>query len=272
MVILIICVAVLCLLACTYLFLIAPAYNARGSLSLGITSFFAHRGLYGGSLPENSLEAFKNAVGSGCGIELDVRLSADGEVMVFHDGNLKRMCGVDYPFGAVTSGNLARLRLDRTNCGIPKLSEVLAAVNGAVPLIIELKGEDKNTELCDKLFPLLDGYSGVFFIESFNPLLLAYVKKHRPAYIRGQLVDILSKESYSGSAIVRFMLSHMLLNFLSRPHFIAYNHKKKPFIGIFLCSFLFGAHRFAWTVTDKKQFDALRLKGIHSIFEGFWPY
>ena len=226
MILFVIIFIVTCLIIATYLFLIAPAYNARDSFSQGLASPYAHRGLHGGEDPENSMGAFRNAVSYGCGIELDVRLSADGEVVVFHDDNLKRVCGIARAVNTLTASDLAGISLMGTEHTVPRLKDVLRLVDGVVPLLIELKGEDKNTALCDKLFPMLDNYSGAFCIESFNPLLLKYVKEHRPAYIRGQLVDILSKESYKGSPIVRFMLSHLLLNVLSRPHFIAYNYKK----------------------------------------------
>ena len=56
---------------------------------------YAHRGLHGDGVPENSLEAFELACQAGFGIELDVQLSSDGEVVVFHDYTLNRMTGVD---------------------------------------------------------------------------------------------------------------------------------------------------------------------------------
>ena len=49
---------------------------------------YAHRGLHGGDIPENSLAAFRLAAEAGYGIELDLQLSRDGEVMVFHDYTL----------------------------------------------------------------------------------------------------------------------------------------------------------------------------------------
>ena len=54
---------------------------------------YAHRGLHSlrNQVPENSLQAFTYAASRGYGIELDVRLSADGQVVVFHDDNLSRM-------------------------------------------------------------------------------------------------------------------------------------------------------------------------------------
>lgn len=272
MVLFIVIFIVICLIVATYLFLIAPAYNARDCFSQGLASPYAHRGLHGGPDPENSMGAFKNAVEYGCGIELDVRLSSDGEVVVFHDDNLKRICGFDRAVNTLTAAQLSRVPLNGTEYTVPRLKDVLRLVDGAVPLLIELKGEDKNAELCDKLFPLLDNYSGAFCIESFNPLLLKHVREHRPAFIRGQLVDILTKDSYKGSSIVRFMLSHLLLNVLSRPHFIAYNYKKKPSLGIWICENIFGARRFAWTVKDKGTFSELKKNTVTSIFEGFLPY
>lgn len=271
MIFLIIAFIVLCVLLATYVFLVAPAHNARDVLQ-GFTSPYAHRGLHGGSVPENSIGAFENAVGYGYGIELDVRLSSDGEVVVFHDENLKRMCGIDRPVNTLTASQLSRVPLLGTEYTVPRLESVLAIVDGAVPLLIELKGEDQNTELCDKLFYLLDNYSGAFCIESFNPLLLKYVRERRPAFVRGQLVDILTKESYKGSAITRFMLSHLMLNFLSRPHFVAYNYKKKPTFCIWLCENLFGVRKFAWTVKDKATFKEQKNKDATPIFEGFFPY
>ena len=55
---------------------------------------FAHRGLHGPDTgPENSLAAFDAAISAGYGIECDLRLLADGEVVVFHDADLTRLTG-----------------------------------------------------------------------------------------------------------------------------------------------------------------------------------
>ena len=65
-----------------------------------ISGLYSHRGLFtlDGSIPENSLEAFQNSINHGYGIELDVQLSKDGEVYVFHDDDLKRLFGKDIKF------------------------------------------------------------------------------------------------------------------------------------------------------------------------------
>ena len=75
-----------------YLFLVAP--RKKGNTAPPREPFrtsYAHRGLHGAGVPENSLAAFREAVLHGYGIELDLQLSRDGEIMVFHDYNLDRM-------------------------------------------------------------------------------------------------------------------------------------------------------------------------------------
>ncbi|HFR3797696.1 TPA: hypothetical protein ACHVHO_001682 [Streptococcus suis] len=59
-------------------------------------------------------------------------------------------------------------------------------VAGKVPLIVEIKSESRDVlEVCQRVTSYLDGYTGAFMVESFNPLVVAYFKKHRPNYIRG---------------------------------------------------------------------------------------
>ena len=99
----------------------------------------AHRGLHGGSIAENSIPAFAAAADRGIGIELDVRLSSDGEVVIFHDDTLERMTGMSGGVSNYTAKELAKLSLADTGYGIPTLREVLALVNGRVPLLVELK-------------------------------------------------------------------------------------------------------------------------------------
>ena len=52
-----------------------------------------HRGLHGNGLPENSISAFKNAIDHNFNIELDVQLTKDKKLIVFHDYNLKDFLG-----------------------------------------------------------------------------------------------------------------------------------------------------------------------------------
>ena len=73
---------------------------------------FAHRGLHHGSaFPENSLVAFAAALEFGAGIECDLRLTADGEILVFHDADAWRMCASPMRIGCSTRIELDRLRV-----------------------------------------------------------------------------------------------------------------------------------------------------------------
>ncbi|MBQ5791548.1 MAG: glycerophosphodiester phosphodiesterase, partial [Clostridia bacterium] len=121
---------------------------------------YAHRGLHGNGVPENSLLAFGEAVKKGFGIELDVQLSADGVVMVFHDYTLIRMTGKEEKLKNLTAEELQALSLAGTEQTIPTFREVLELVDGKVPLLVELKGEDLNSALCPKVAELLQEYQG----------------------------------------------------------------------------------------------------------------
>lgn len=186
---------------------------------------FAHRGLhsYDRSVPENSLAAFRLAVESGYGMELDVQLSKDGKVVVFHDDDLKRVCGVDKRVDELTFDELRELRLCGTDEVIPLFSEVLDLVAGRQPIICELKTGKRNKELCEKTFELIDFYEGDVCIESFDPFIVAWFREHAKHIIRGQLSQPARYYVNDGlSGLEGFILSNTLLNVIARPNFIAY--------------------------------------------------
>ena len=191
---------------------------------------FAHRGLHtrDKSIPENSLPAFERAAHEGYGIELDVQLSKDGKVVVFHDDTLDRVCGVHARVDEKTWAELQELRLCGTEYGIPLFSEVLNTVRGRGPLIVELKNGRRNRELCEKTYALLQDYRGEACIESFNPLIVAWFRFHARDLLRGQLAAPTReylKDMGRGRA---FLLSHCLMNVFSRPQFIAYKIGYRP--------------------------------------------
>jgi len=105
----------------------------------------AHRGLHDRSAgrPENSLSAVRAAVAAGYGIEIDLQLSGDGEAMVFHDATLPRVARGRGYVSNRTAAELGRVALRYSRFGdmIPTLSEVLQAVSGQVPLLIEIKDQ-----------------------------------------------------------------------------------------------------------------------------------
>ena len=168
---------VIIVLICIYLFCIAP--NAKKRSYKAPNGGYAHRGLFCSERPENSVAAFAAAVEKGVGIETDVRLTKDGIPVLFHDDTLLRMCGDKRRVIDCTLDELRALRLAGTDQTIPTLAELIETAGNKVPLLIELKGETKNTELCDAVAPALDALGENVTVESFNPILLYRMRKLR---------------------------------------------------------------------------------------------
>ena len=253
------------LLALLYLFLFVRP-RARASASPKLLCDYAHRGLHTDTIPENSLAAFEAACEAGFGIELDIQLSKDGEVMVFHDYTLIRMTGKDAKVKDLTCAELRELSLSGTGQTVPTFAEVLSLVNGRVPLLVELKGEDLNTDLCSKAAELLRDYAGDFCIESFNPLLIRAMRKHLPDVYYGQLYTNVCKDKKKRSAL-NVLLTAMAFNFLARPDFIAYNYLYRDSLPVGLTTKLYTAERFVWTVRDRDELNRCHENGEYAIFE-----
>ena len=142
-----------------WLFLRPGRYGeAQKQLVYGVNH--AHRGLHtkDKTVPENSLPAFRAAAEAGYGVELDIQLSRDGQVVVFHDDTLDRVCGVHGRVDEFTFEELRGMRLCGTQETIPLLTEVFEVMGGRTPMIIELKTGRRNDELCEKGLALMRDY------------------------------------------------------------------------------------------------------------------
>ena len=203
--------------------LAAAPRRRRAETEFFASTLYAHRGLHSekDGIPENSLPAFARAVGQGLGIELDVHVSRDGEVVVFHDNTLKRITGVEGKVGDLTAAELAALSLSGTSEGVPTLREVLALVDGRVPILIEMKAEvAADREIAKRTLAVLEGYEGPYMIQSFNPLAVGEVRENAPSVMRGFLGSHLTKKKFN---FKHFLVEHFLLNFIARPDFVAYD-------------------------------------------------
>ena len=260
------------LAAFLYLLLILPGVRRHQDLKAFRSVLYAHRGLHDNAseAPENSMKAFQKAVDAGFGIELDVHLTKDRVPVVFHDDSLKRVCGKDGRVEEYSYDQLQQFTLFRSGERIPMLEEVLKTVAGKVPLIIEYKTETTNVSVCEVSERLLREYQGLYCIESFNPMALLWYRKHCPKIMRGQLSDTFYS-SGERKGILYFVLENLLLNFLTRPDFIAYNHKHPAKLSRRLCRYLYRNTAVAWTI----QSDAQLLEaGKHFdlfIFDSFIP-
>ena len=233
-------------------FLLAPGYASKKSKAPFVGWNYAHRGLHSRdkSVPENSLKAFQLAAEAGYGVELDVQLSKDGYVVVFHDDTLDRVCGVHAKVEEKTWSELREMKLCATKQTIPLFTDVLEAINGKGPIICELKTTKRRKELCRKTYDFIKRYNGDICIESFDPLIVAWFRIHAPELIRGQLA--MPANCYDGYNFpIAFTLSHSLLNFITRPQFIAYKLVKKP-LAVNLV-YLMGAMRVCWTSHEPRN-------------------
>ncbi|MCK3941252.1 glycerophosphodiester phosphodiesterase [Streptococcus suis] len=231
---------------------------------------YAHRGFHdnAGPAPENSLLAIQLAVEKGYGIEFDIRLTKDGQLVVFHDENLKRTSGIDQNIEELTYEELLSFSLFASKERIPLLSQILSTVAGRVPLIVELKSESMEVaDLCRRTIAELDTYEGLFMVESFNPLVVAYFRKHRPNYFRGQLSGNLEGKKGVSYTVVR----HLLSNVIARPDFVAYDHLYQNNLNLRLMKVIFGIPLICYTVKNPEEYEKNRSMFDLQIFEGFEP-
>ena len=254
-----------------YLFLVAPGKRRR-EMDRFKTVRFAHRGLHGAGIAENSISAFRAAVEAGFGIELDVRLSSDGELVVFHDDTLDRVTDSTGRVDEKSAEELSQIKLCGTDDCVPTFTQVLELVDGRVPLLVEIKERAGEYGVTQKTIELLREYKGEFIVESFNPLALALVKEEMPEVLRGFLSTNFSKdEKYKGQAQY-FFLEHMLFNFLARPDFISYDHKAYKNSSLRFVRSFFKAATICWTVTSREDEELAYEHGFDGvIFENYIP-
>ncbi|MBQ9664538.1 MAG: glycerophosphodiester phosphodiesterase [Oscillospiraceae bacterium] len=248
------CLTAALALAAVPVYAVAPGHISRRQRSIFRGVNYAHRGLHTRDkvIPENSLPAFRQAAKEGYGIELDVQLSKDGEVVVFHDDTLDRVCGVHARVDDLTYAELSQLRLCGTDEEIPLFEDVLKSIRGCEALIVELKNGPRNRELCEKTKALLESYHGNVCIESFNPLIVAWFRVHAPELVRGQLATSLQNYADDGiRGFKAFVLHNTMLNFLARPQFIAYRIGYRPPL-VRLATAL-GAMNIGWTSHEPRN-------------------
>ena len=232
---------------------------------------FAHRGLHDikKGLVENTLPAFAAARDAGFGMELDIRFSKDMQVVVFHDDDLLRLAGDARRVRQLTLEALKAIPLAGIDdARIPTLREVLDAVDGKTPLLIELKSGPDNARLCQALMDILRDYKGEYLVESFNPLIVAWFRFHAPQVVRGQLVGPLQIYRPAGNGIAAFCMAGLLTNFVSRPDFVAYDANAPRFFSPHFQRFMFRTPMAAWTVRDPALASLIQKRGEISIFEG----
>ena len=255
-----------------YLLLILPSRADKDAFAPFQGLMAAHRGLYekDQSVPENSLEAFRRAAEYGCGVELDVQLSKDGAVVVFHDDTVDRMTTEKGRVDSFTLKELQAMPLMGTEHRMPLFTDVMAVLDGVSPTIVELKSTPNYPELCEKTLAILRTLKGPYCVESFDPRIVRWFYKNAPDLTRGQLTEAYSYWRKAGLPVWRCVLMHTLfINFLTHPQFIAFGRGKRP-----LCMLLgrkLGAKTVFWTERPDSDHETLAKRYDCRIFEHYRP-
>ena len=185
---------------------------------------FAHRGLHGEGVPENSAAAARAAVTAGLGIECDIQRSSDAEPMVFHDWDLKRLLGVDGLAQSYSADDLRSMHYPSTDEAPITLSNLLEIVAGKVPLLIEIKskrGYDVS-RTCALVRDTLRTYAGAHAVMSFDPRVSRWFARHSPEVPRGLVVTEENEPGLLGVVPRHVALWH------ARPDFLAYDIRDLP--------------------------------------------
>lgn len=225
----------------------------------------AHRGLHNSTIPENSIAAFEAAIEQNYPIELDLQLMSDGNLAVFHDSDLERMTGVSGNIQAQTRSSIKEFNLLNSDQGIPLLEEALELINGRVPVLIEIKNEGTVGELEANLWQKLQSYRGEYAIQSFNPYSLGWFKENGTGVTRGQLAT-----DFSSTDLIwyqKLLLGNLLLNWVSKPHFIAYDLRYLPNLPTAIARRVFNLPLVAWTVRSKVEEEQAKRYADNIIFD-----
>jgi len=229
----------------------------------------AHRGLHDEEYPENSMPAFVAAANSGFAMELDLHMSSDGRLMVFHDADLNRMTGQEGSVADVHSAALTQLRLSGTEYAIPLFEDVLEAVDGKAPILAEIKPGSPMTRVGPVLRTLITGYGGALAVQSFDPRVLLWFKKHAPHVVRGQISG--SFEGEQRFPAQKLLLRSMLFNVLSRPDFLAFDVRAMPSASVSAWRTILGMPLLLWTIRTPEELVEARKYGANVIFEALDP-
>lgn len=235
----------------------------------------AHRGYHdreAGRL-ENTLPAVAAAIEKNFAVEVDVRLTADGRVVVFHDADLGRLTDRD---GRVADQNLSALREARmkgADAGIPTLEELLDLVAGRTPLLLEMKMDRPGAPaLGNAVADALATYDGPVAAMSFDHEAIARLRRRAPTLLRGLVAGGYRRADYPAlAAWRRLAYRHLASAAVAVPHFVAYDVRRLPASGAQSLRHFFKVPLLTWTVRTAEERATAAQWADQMIFEGFDP-
>ena len=237
----------------------------------------AHRGLHdkANGIIENTITAADAAIAGGYGIECDVQLTSDGEAVIFHDFVLERLTGQTGEVRARKASDLTGTGLRGSKSDtIPLLSTFLDRIGSRVPLVVEIKSRyDGDMTLTRRTCEVMAGYRGPAVIKSFDPAIVAEVRRIAPAIPRGIVAESAHTDKGYGSltAEQRHALGNLLHFADSQPQFISWHVKDLPTAAPFLARHLGRLPVMAWTVRTAEDRERAAKHADQMVFEGFRP-
>lgn len=230
------------------------------------TEYFAHRGLHNKVIPENTFSAFRNAVKHGFDIELDIRLSKDNQIIVFHDENLKRLCGVDLKVAECNYAELKKYSIQNTSNCIPLLNEVLDTLPIKTKYLIELKTVNNPKQFVSYFIKLMRNHNVTYAVHSFDPRIINEFRKQDDSIIRGQIASTFKDEGIFAKLFVKNLYS----NVITKPDFTNYNFEDLP------RKKLDKLHKkghmiISYVAKNEKNLAFVRNRYDNAVFEGFIP-
>lgn len=224
---------------------------------------YAHRGLHGDGVPENSLEAARGAIAAGLGIECDIQRSGDGEAMVFHDWELDRLTGASGWATDRTAAELQQLNYRDSAERPATLSQLLELIDGQVPLLIEIKSKRDYdvARTCARVAEVLSGYRGDHAVMSFDPRVGHWFARHSPLTVRGLVFTEEGRQSFGTKLRLFSSVRH------ARAQFLAYDIRDLP--SRFAARYRKrGLPLLTWTVKTPELRERARLYADAPIAEG----
>ncbi|MCJ8051891.1 glycerophosphodiester phosphodiesterase [Shinella curvata] len=223
----------------------------------------AHRGYHdlNRAIWENTLSAFARAVEAGFAIECDLQYVADAIPVVFHDDDLKRLCGIEGDVRQRTAAELGLLTIGGTADKVPTLRQLLDLVKGRVPLVLELKGRKGDDDgFAMAVLDAIEGYEGPIALMSFDTWLLKDLKEIGTTRPVGLTADGARPENFAvheeamqyGLDFISYYYGHLPNAFISRQRDL-------------------GKQVITWTVRDDEARTITALNADQMTFEGFDP-
>ncbi|MDP4605784.1 MAG: hypothetical protein NWS68_06485, partial [Erythrobacter sp.] len=178
---------------------------------------YAHRGLHGEGVAENSRASAEGASAAGMGIECDIQMSRDNVPLVFHDWALDRLTAQSGQVAARPAEELCAIPLLGSADMIWRLADLLELVAGRVPILVEVKSHPAFAlpQACMAIAQALADYAGPFAVMSFDPRMGEWFARHAPDLPRGLVITDTLDHGFKSAWRARRALERAAPDFLA---------------------------------------------------------